>query len=243
MTRFLRTSEDPRRRAETEAVRHRHHTGKLLRLRPGIYFPAREWDAMDAFARYRVFVDAVFASTPNAVAGVETAALLNGLPVLTVPPRVVLRAPTRGFARTLPGRRLGPTGTGPLGFAVQYQALPPSGTRRLWNAHDLPTSIAVPPLAVTAVECAALLPWVDAVVAVEAALRRARVLHDDALMTPLRLGAALGSYSPTRQRRAARVLEFASAEPATALESFDRAVAALHGGRGTRRRTTMPAAS
>jgi hypothetical protein len=57
--------------------------GVFVRIRPGAYLPALEWEAMDAAARHRVCMDA-FALTSHRrpVFAAESAAALHGIPVV-----------------------------------------------------------------------------------------------------------------------------------------------------------------
>lgn len=58
-------------------------SGRFVRLRAGIYVPAREWDGASAEDRHRALMDACLAtSTREPVFALESAALIQGIPVV-----------------------------------------------------------------------------------------------------------------------------------------------------------------
>lgn len=80
--------------------------GRLLRLRSGVYVPTQVWAGSTPTERYRLTVGAVALRHQSPVFCRETALMLHGVPLLSLPQRVHIRASSPGRARTLPQRSL-----------------------------------------------------------------------------------------------------------------------------------------
>lgn len=91
--------------------------GLLLRLRPGIFVRAAEWECSPLWVRHRAAAAAAALSIPSAVLCRETALALYGVPLLRVPREVQLRTISRGMVGTSKTRV--PRGVGAQGFPVR----------------------------------------------------------------------------------------------------------------------------
>jgi hypothetical protein len=73
---------------QTRSLEHGARTGLFVRIRPGVYAIATEWQAADPRDRHRAAMDALVATSARVpVFSHESAALIHGIPVIgTWPP-------------------------------------------------------------------------------------------------------------------------------------------------------------
>lgn len=113
--------------------------GALLRLTPGVYVSLEWWAALPRWDRFTVAAAALARARPQTVFTGTTAAHLHGLPLVTVPDLLDVRAAHRGH------RPPGPLAATPLSAAgaarvsgQDADGLLPPGQRRRWNVPRSP---------------------------------------------------------------------------------------------------------
>jgi len=79
--------------------------GELVRIRHGVYAPAREWRELAPWNRYLARVHANALIHPDAVFSHESAAALQGMPIFGDPVTVHTLVPSRGPSRLMAGVR------------------------------------------------------------------------------------------------------------------------------------------
>jgi len=204
------------------ALRRRYYRGEVVRLRRGCYFPAREWAEANVWQRYRLFTAAVGLELPETVFCLETAALHQGYPLVSVPREVSIAVPDRGRAAYVRGSALAspagqmlyPGKAAPVGFAVRKRVMPVRAETAL---HD---GLRLTARCDTLADCAARLPFADAVAIMDAARRPGTQLH----VPRAEIEAAIAALPKASQRaRAMAVLEFSSPDSESPGESLSRA--------------------
>lgn len=182
--------------------------GHLRRLRRSMYTTAMQWETCDPQGRHRLLLTAALRAVPNAVAVADSAAVLLGLPVPTVPPTPRFTLPRLGGPSGGPGLQAGTRGRRAL--LAEDEVMVHRGLR-----------VTVPER--TVVDCARHLgrPWALAVADAAARLWR---------LPPEALAEAAGRNPRAPGHRAARwVAEHARPEPESPLESLARAAVILGG--------------
>lgn len=185
-------------------------SGKLVRLRPGVYLQAEDWRELSPWERERARIRAAVAQVPGQrILIQQSAAIIWGLPVMGKSPEVLLLAvhPTHGRRR------------GDLRWA-ERRLLEPATT---WDG------LPVTSRAHTVLDMAAYLDFERAVPAMD------HVLRPDSVRGLPGLGKEhlreLAEHLPGRpkQLRARRVIDFAQALSESAGESYSRAVLCQQG--------------
>jgi hypothetical protein len=179
--------------------------GAMRRLHRGVYVRTAVWDGLSRDERSRLFVAAALeAGRGDVVASHESAAALWGIPLIGAPPTVVHVATTVGA-----GTRT------EHGFRKHAMALPDTHVEHV-------EGLAVTSPARTVVDLAMTLPFAEAVVPADWALRNG--------VGREQLEQVLDEASPVyRRRRAEAVLRFADARAESPGESLCRAFMRLLG--------------
>jgi Protein of unknown function (DUF559) len=182
------------------------HSGDLVPLRKGVYATksAVRWAGEDRVRRHVLYLLAAQATVgPHAVASYQSAAMLHRLDLLQSPPvnRVTLTVP--------PSRRW--ERARPTNIVFHSAELPGEHVARLYR---LPVTTA----ARTVADLARTLPFTDAVVVADSALREEQVTKPDLH----KVLAGCGRWPGVRQAR--RVVEFADERAESPLESAARVV-------------------
>lgn len=182
--------------------------GELHRLRRGVYTIAEHWQSADPVERHRLLVAAGQLAVPGSVAVADSAAVLLGLPVPTVPevPRLLLaREQDRSGGRGAEGGTLG---------------------RRALLAHDevlVRHGLRITTPARTVVDCARHLETGWALAVADAARRRWALSPEALTQAAERRPTAPG------HRAAVRVALSARPEPESPLESLARSAVIVAG--------------
>jgi hypothetical protein len=178
--------------------------GELVRLRRGVYATAETVAAAadDKARRHALAVRAVLAQAPEAVASHESAALIHGLPLLHEPPDGAVSV-TRPA-----GRYRGTSGTG----VRQHTAQIPRNHQT--TVHDALVTTA----GRTTIDLARTLPFMDAVVVADAAIRSVKTRKAELS----KVIAECERWPGVDQAR--RVVTFSSGHSGSALESCARVV-------------------
>lgn len=80
--------------------------GKLMRLRRGIYVPTEVWVTSTPSQRHRLLIGAISLHARNPLFCRESALSLHGIPLLSLPQRIHIRASSPGRVRTVRQRSL-----------------------------------------------------------------------------------------------------------------------------------------
>ncbi len=120
--------------------------GELLRLLPGMYVPLHLWASLAPWERFRLSACGYALARPSAVFTGGTAAILHGLPLVSTPRTLEVRATSRGHrgTRTLVASHLSPAGAKSLRMLTPQTRgglpLPPRVSLR-WNALQVPGDV------------------------------------------------------------------------------------------------------
>lgn len=185
-------------------------SGKLVRLRPGVYVQADDWQNLPPWERQRARIRAAVEQVPGQrILIQQSAAVIWGLPVIGESPEVLLLAihPTHGRRR------------GNLRWA-EPRLLEPVTTR---------DGVPVTSLAHTVLDMAAYLNFERAVPAMDHVLRPDPDRGLPALRKEHLRELAEHLPSHAKRLRAGRVIDFAQALSESAGESYSRAVLYRHG--------------
>ena len=102
--------------------------GEMLRIRHGVYVSASAWTQAPPWRRYQLAIAATAVRDPTLIFCRESALVLHGLPLRTVPSKVTVRTADSGWA----GTKQPPRMTGALSSARRSQLLTlPDGEGRL----------------------------------------------------------------------------------------------------------------
>ncbi|GAA3693205.1 hypothetical protein GCM10023081_33230 [Arthrobacter ginkgonis] len=204
------------------ALRRSFYRGEVLRLRRGCYFPAGEWAEATVWERYRLFAAAMALALPDTLFCLQTAALHQGYPLVSVPQEVCVAVADRSaaaYVRPAPllsaaGASAYPGSVAPLGFAVRRRVMP---VRPETVLHD---GLRLTARHHTLADCAARLPFAEAVAIMDAA--RLPGMFRYVLLGEIE--AAIAELPNASQRtRATAVLEFSSPASESPGESLSRA--------------------
>jgi Protein of unknown function (DUF559) len=179
-------------------------SGDLIRMRYGVYATrsAIAWAAADACRHHALEVVAVAASVGrDSVASHHSAALIHGLDMLTPPPPGAVT-----LTRPLSRRSYRPRADGILFHAA---ALPQEHVTKCWGA-------AVTAVSRTVVDLARTVPFMDAVVVADSALRLGKVGKPELF----RVADSCGNWPGVA--RARRTITFADERAESVLESCAR---------------------
>ncbi|WP_308799733.1 hypothetical protein [Agromyces silvae] len=187
---------------EGRALLSAHRSGEIIRLRRGVYVDAERHAAQRALDRYRSSVLAAGRQRRRPVFAGQTAALLHGLPIIGVPDEIVLLSPSAS------GRRR----NGVIELASRGdESIVERNGRRL-------TSIAE-----TVIDVARTTTLLGALVVADAALHTPRFGAREPRCSAADLHEAYVRRRPfPRSRRVAAVLERASSDADTPLETLSR---------------------
>ncbi|GAB3660481.1 hypothetical protein GCM10027591_13040 [Zhihengliuella somnathii] len=167
--------------AEGAETRRAYQRGELLRLRRGCYIDAQTWSGYGAWRRYDAFAEAIGSTVSERTLVLRTAARIWGLPLRTVPDSVDVLArnhaairqekprPMRFQRAAVPANERFP----PTSFGIRHRYLYRPAVRRVGG-------LRISELVDTALQCAAYLPFEEAVMVIDAALSGRAKGGDDA---------------------------------------------------------------